>query len=126
MDSTSRSASRILRLGALLTAGVVSVVAGRRVEAHEVAARHATKSVTISSYAFRSPVVTVKRGTTVVWTNQDDAIHTVSFATVHGAPHDSSDLAHGSTFRHRFTALGVFHYHCAYHPFMHGTVKVTH
>ncbi len=126
MGFTRHAASRIVRqVVLLLVAGVVSVVAGQRVEAHGVAAHHATKAVTISSYAFHSPVVTVKRGTTVIWTNKDDAIHTVSFTAVHGAPHDSSDLQRGSTFRHRFTTLGEFHYHCAYHPYMHGTVKVT-
>ncbi len=127
MGSTKYSPSRIVRqVAVLLSIGILSVVAGQRVEAHGVAAHHGTKAVMISSYAFHSPVVTVKQGTTVVWTNKDDAVHTVSFTAGHGAPHDSRDLQHGSTFRHRFTTPGVFHYHCAYHPFMRGTVKVIH
>jgi len=127
MGSISRSAHRTVgQVVLLLVAGLMSVIAGQRVEARGVAVHRATKVVTVSSYAYHSPVVTVKQGTTVIWTNKDDAIHTISFTAVHGAPHDSGDLRRGSTFRHRFTALGVFHYHCAYHPFMHGIVKVTH
>jgi plastocyanin len=86
------------------------------------AAPVATDHVAIQSFAFGPGTVTVRPGTTVTWTQQDEDQHTV---TADDAGFASSPLITGQTYTHTFTAPGTYHYHCAIHPFMHGTVTVT-
>jgi plastocyanin len=86
------------------------------------AAPVATDHVAIQSFAFGPGTVTVRPGTTVTWTQQDEDQHTV---TADDASFASSPLITGQTYTHTFTAPGTYHYHCAIHPFMHGTVTVT-
>ena len=86
------------------------------------AAPVATDHVAIQSFAFGPGTVTVKPGTTVTWTQQDEDQHTV---TADDASFASSPLVTGQTYTHTFTAPGTYQYHCAIHPFMHGTVTVT-
>ena len=85
------------------------------------AAPVATDHVAIQSFAFGPGTVTVRPGTTVTWTQQDEDQHTV---TADDASFASSPLVTGQTYTHTFTAPGTYHYHCAIHPFMHGTVVV--
>jgi plastocyanin len=86
------------------------------------AAPVATDHVAIQSFAFGPGTVTVKPGTTVTWTQQDEDQHTV---TADDASFASSPLVTGQTYTHTFTAPGTYHYHCAIHPVMHGAVTVT-
>jgi plastocyanin len=64
----------------------------------------------------------VARGTTVTWTNQDAMAHTV---TADDGSWGSGPLGPGTTYSHVFTSPGTYTYHCAFHPFMTGTVMVT-
>jgi amicyanin len=77
--------------------------------------------VRIANFAFDPATLTVKTGTTVVWTNNDVVAHTVTFTNVANSP----VLNRGDTFSRTFTAPGTFSYICSIHPFMHGTVVVT-
>ncbi|HEV2038009.1 MAG TPA: cupredoxin family copper-binding protein [Candidatus Eremiobacteraceae bacterium] len=77
--------------------------------------------VTIENYAFKSPSITVARGSTVQWKNLDGDPHTVT--AVNGS-FDSKGLAHGDTFTFRFTKPGKYAYYCKVHPMMRGTVIV--
>lgn len=78
------------------------------------------------NYAFSPVSLTVKVGTTVVWTNATSAPHTVTTDT--GAPvmiaSDSIPTA-GGTFSFTFTKPGTYHYHCSVHPNMTATIVVT-
>ena len=87
-----------------------------------VAAPVATNQVNIANFGFAPGTVMVKPGTTVTWTQQDKDQHTV---TADDGSFGSSPLTTGQTFTHTFTTPGTYHYHCAIHPFMHGTVVVT-
>jgi len=87
-----------------------------------VGAPVATDQVHIANFGFAPGTVMVKPGTTVTWTQQDEDQHTV---TADDASFGSSPLTTGQTFTHTFTTPGTYHYHCAIHPFMHGTVVVT-
>ncbi|MGH2444220.1 MAG: plastocyanin/azurin family copper-binding protein, partial [Chloroflexota bacterium] len=99
----------------------------RSLDAHASApAAHHTKTIAISGFAFHSASVTVKRGTVVMWTNKDSAIHTVSFNWSKLRKYDSGNLGHNKTFRHRFNSVGSFRYHCSYHAFMKGVIHVKH
>ena len=86
-------------------------------------------SVTLQNFEFIPASVTVPKGTTVTWTNQDSAPHTiVSDATPLfslGAIFTSASLGQGQKFSFTFNNEGTFEYHCGIHPFMKGTITVT-
>lgn len=82
-----------------------------------------TNSVTISDFAFSPATLTVKKGTTVTWTNKDSVAHTVTSDT--GNMLDSPLFSAGETFSFTFNEVGTFSYHCTPHPQMKGTVIVT-
>lgn len=70
---------------------------------------------------------TVPKGSTVVWTNDDTAPHTVTAGIAQSGPSggfDSSLISAGSTFEHTFDQTGSFDYFCRVHPWMTGSVTV--
>jgi amicyanin len=79
-------------------------------------------AVKIKNFGFSPATITVKVGSTVVWTNDDAVQHDITFD---GGGVASSVLGHNDTFSHTFTTAGTYHYICSIHPFMHGTVIVT-
>ena len=79
-------------------------------------------AVTIKGYAFGPATIKVKKGTTVVWTNQDSVQHSV---VADSGKWESSLLAQGATYSHTFAAAGTFAYHCGPHPYMKATIEVT-
>jgi plastocyanin len=79
----------------------------------------ATHRVTIANFAFSPSSLTVSRGTTVTWTNNDSAPH-----DVRGGPLHSPTLNHGASYSYTFKSAGRFSYICTFHPSMHGTVTV--
>jgi len=83
----------------------------------------ATSSVTISNFTFSPAAITVKVGTSVTWTNQDSAGHTV-VGDSEGGP-SSSLLNQGQSYSFTFNTVGTFPYHCGVHPSMVGSVTVT-
>lgn len=79
--------------------------------------------VSISNFSFNPGTLTVKVGTTVTWTNEDSAPHTVTSDS--GSLLNSPRLSQGQSFSFTFTEVGSTSYHCAIHPMMKGTVIVT-
>ena len=102
---------------ALLIAGLLSV--------HLATAVSADVSVNIMNFAFNPTPLTVPVGTTVVWTNQDTAPHTVSSDPGSAFTFDTGTLQKGQTGKVTFTQAGSFAYHCNIHPNMHAMVVVT-
>lgn len=84
----------------------------------------ATNSVTIENFAFSPANITVKKGTTVTWTNKDSTAHTVTENDGKNGP-DSSSLDQGKSYSFTYDTVGTFKYHCSFHPNMVGTVTVT-
>lgn len=80
-------------------------------------------TVKIASFAFTPATITVPVGTTVTWTNEDTASHTITADD--GTTFNSGNIAKGGTFSFTFTTAGTFPYHCAVHPSMTATVIVT-
>lgn len=80
--------------------------------------------ITIRSYAFRPQRLVVGQGSTVVWTNRDPDKHTVTGDKGSAFRFNSRTLDRGATVRFTFKRAGVYRYHCAYHPFMQGTIVV--
>ena len=81
----------------------------------------ATDTVKIASFKFAPPSIQVKRGATVTWSNVDNADHT---ATADAGGFDTGNVRVGKSVTVHLSKPGTFAYHCAFHPFMHGTVVV--
>ncbi len=75
----------------------------------------------LGNQAFAPNPATVPVGTTVTWTNNDTATHSVTSDT--GA-FDSGSLAPGAKFSFTFQTRATFPYHCSPHPTMVATVVV--
>ena len=78
-------------------------------------------AVQIGNFTFKAPVVTVKPGTTITWTNGDDIPHTV--VSKNGL-FKSKVLDTGDKFSFTFAKPGQFGYFCSLHPHMTGTIIV--
>jgi nitrite reductase (NO-forming) len=85
-------------------------------------------SVPSNGKFFVPDTLTVSKGTTVSWTNEDTTLHTVTSGSAEsgnsGTEFDSSYLAAGKTFQHQFNTAGTFDYYCTLHPYMKGKVVV--
>jgi predicted secreted protein with PEFG-CTERM motif len=71
--------------------------------------------------------VTVDVGGVVTWSNDDTAAHTVTGGSAADGPSgvfDSSLFMAGTTFSHKFEAVGEYPYFCMVHPWMEGIVTV--
>jgi len=81
-------------------------------------------AVTIQNFAFLPGDITIKKGTTVTWTNNDSTAHSVNETDNQKGP-DSGDLNPGDKYSFTFDQTGTFKYRCNLHPEMLGTVTVT-
>jgi plastocyanin len=81
----------------------------------------ATASVNISNFAFDPNDISVTKGQTVTFTNNDSTTHTVTSDT---GVFNSGNLAPGKTFSYTFNDTGTFSYHCSIHTMMTGKVEV--
>jgi plastocyanin len=79
----------------------------------------AEAEIAIDNFKFSPTPLTVKRGTTVTWTNRDDIPHSIVIPAlaVHSQPMDTNER-----FSYRFDQVGTFAYLCGIHTFMHGSV----
>lgn len=83
-------------------------------------------AVTIQGYAFSPSTITVKKGTTVTWTNKDAVEHDVASDT--NSPQGGLAgplLPQNNTYSFTFNTVGTYKYHCTPHPYMQATVIVT-
>jgi len=78
-------------------------------------------AVKIDNFTFTPKSVTVKAGTTVTWTNQDDIPHTVTSTT---KQFRSKALDTDDKFTFTFSTPGTYDYFCSLHPKMTGTIVV--
>ena len=83
-------------------------------------ARAEDTEVHIDNFVFQPPLLNVKVGTTIKWTNRDDIPHTV----VCPGKFRSKTMDTDGTFEFAFTAAGEYKYFCSLHPHMTGTIKV--
>jgi plastocyanin len=113
---------------ACVTAALVAGYAGFSTS-HRAAAGESTSRnnlITIQTFQFRPTPIEVKAGTRVVWTNQDEILHTVTS----GAP-DRRDQRFESALEGRdtsysfvFTQAGTYPYFCDRHQSMRGEILV--
>jgi plastocyanin len=76
--------------------------------------------VSIKYFAYNPQSLTIKVGTTVTWTNEDNATHTVTADT--GV--FNASINPGKSVSFTFTIAGTYQYHCDPHPDMIGTIVV--
>ncbi len=80
-------------------------------------------AININNGKFRPKNVSIKAGTTLTWTNNDDVQQSVTSDTP--GLFDSGLIAPGSTWQHTFAQAGVFPYHSTGTGGNYGTVTVT-
>ena len=84
----------------------------------------ATGSIDIRNMMFTPSQITVQKGGTVTWTNNDSMTHTVVDDLSNVGGPSSGDIAPGATYSFTFNKTGSFQYHCSIHPSMRGTIVV--
>ncbi len=72
-------------------------------------------------FRFQPGRLEVERGTTVVWTNAGQVVHTV---TAQDRSFDTGDIEPGDRRSLTFSRPGTYSYHCTPHPFMRGEIVV--
>jgi len=86
-------------------------------------------TINIQNFAFNPASITVPKGTTVTWVNEDTADHQIindaQGSTGQGTVFTSSSLQKGAQYSFRFDTPGTYPYHCSIHPSMKATVIVT-
>ena len=106
-----------IRVAAILAATVFAAAA----TLPAASARAPETEVKIDNFAFAPQRIVVQAGTTVTWTNADDAPHTVVSTT---KLFKSSALDTEDKFSFTFATPGTYEYFCSLHPHMTGTVVV--
>jgi plastocyanin len=83
-------------------------------------------AVSLKNIQFNPKTVSVAKGTTVTWTNDDSVNHDV---TKTGGPgpkfsSGSGNMAQGDTYKQKLTTPGTIDYVCTVHPGMAGKITV--
>jgi plastocyanin len=77
---------------------------------------------TLTTTAYAPNPVTIARGTSVTWVNNDNTAHTAT--SNDGSTFNSGSINPGGQFTMTFPNAGSFPYKCTLHPNMVGTVTV--
>lgn len=75
--------------------------------------------ISIQNFAFNPATLTVAKGTTITWINNDSAPHQIKADTF-----NSESLGKGQKFSFTFNETGAFDYTCGIHPSMKGKIIV--
>lgn len=78
-------------------------------------------AITINNFAFSPQELTIKIGTKVTWTNQDNVQHQI-VNDPSGETFKSDLLSNGQSYSFTFDKAGTYMYHCSPHPSM--TAKI--
>ena len=84
-----------------------------------------TVNVSISDFAFSPQVINIRKGDSIIWTNQDLAPHTITSDSSSAFKFSSSNLNTGEKYQLTFDSAGTFGYYCAVHPSMKAQVIVS-
>ena len=80
-----------------------------------------TVTATIQDFLFRPARLEIAAGTTILWSNSGQVMHTVS---ADNDSFDSGPIEPGDRRALTFSRAGTFPFHCTPHPFMRGVIKV--
>lgn len=93
-------------------------------QSEEIQTTQESNMVEISNFAFSPSTMRVKKGTTVTWTNRDDAHHDITPTSGASDFKASELLSNGESYSFTFNMTGTYSYKCSPHPYMKGTVEV--
>ena len=82
-------------------------------------------AVKIVNFQFEPKALTVKAGTTVKWTNEDTATHSIKDTSQLATPVSPDLVGKGSTFSITYGQPGSYSYICGIHQYMSGSVQVS-
>ena len=82
-------------------------------------------TISIKNFAFAKKTITIKKGTTITWVNDDDAHHDITPTSGAADFVASKLLANGETYKFTFDTVGTYTYKCSPHPYMKGSIEVT-
>ena len=116
--SGAPSCSAKLRARWLWTVAFLLLVAGA-----ELAGAAATHRIVQKGRAFGVGEITIARGDTLLFTNEDEFLHQIYVASG-GMTFDSNEQAPGQTIDVNFPSAGTFAVRCHIHPKMLLTVRV--
>ena len=140
-----RFAIRVFGLGLLAVSAFAGCAGTASAPSPSPTASPKPVAISIKGFAFNPATITVAKGTTITWTNEDTVNHTVTTGTPPptGAPAasgaspaptpslskgdgriDSGRVDATKTFAFTFNEAGTFNYFCAVHPRMVATVTV--
>jgi plastocyanin len=111
--NTLRAGLRALSIAAALWAGAAALASGAEADA--------TAHVVMKDFMFAPAALTVKAGSVVSWTNQDNEPHTVASDA---GVFRSGALDTNESFSFKFDKPGTYHFLCSIHPYMVGTITV--
>lgn len=82
--------------------------------------------VSMKNIQFDPKTITVKKGSTIEWVNDDSVNHDVTKKAGPGANFSSGhgNLGSGDTYKVTFNTAGTIQYQCTVHPGMTGTIVV--
>jgi len=110
----------IRRTRLLLTALSLATLTGIAAYLPSAAQTLDTKIV-IKDFMFMPTPLSIKAGSTVVWSNMDDEPHNVVSDT---GMFRSGGMDTSETFTYKFDKPGTYHFTCSIHPRMVGTIVV--
>ena len=95
-------------------------------ESQQPAATAEPNTVIMDNLEFQQKKLSVKKGTTVTWKNNDTASHNVVFDdSSKGQVEGGKLIQKGETLSFTFNEVGSYPYFCQPHPFMKATIEVT-
>jgi plastocyanin len=113
MNTAAVKRLRALAITAALWAGAATLASGAEADP---GAR-----VVIKDFMFAPVALTVKAGSVVSWTNQDNEPHTVASDA---GVFRSGALDTNDSFSFKFDKPGTYRFLCSIHPYMVGTITV--
>jgi plastocyanin len=115
---------RSIVLAALLGSAVGLAACGSSSHSSPAASSGVVR-IAYRNYAAHPEDLTVKVGTTLVWTNDDAGVdHNVTSEGQSVEHLASASLATGQSFSVKLNTPGVIDYECTFHPFMTGRITV--
>ena len=83
------------------------------------------REIVMKDTKFTPASVTVKKGTTVTWPNEDSFPHDVTKDKGPGPDFKSGNIAAGDSYKHKFSTAGKIDYVCTIHPGQRGSLTIT-
>lgn len=90
--------------------------------AASVAARSGRVTIRIKDFRYHPASVTVTTGTTITFIDEDNVEHTAT--SIAEGVFETGALHKGQSASFTLRRPGTYPYHCSFHEFMHGVIKV--